>query len=156
MAAVTLDTRRRRSLWLCERGAELVEFALVFPTLLLVLGGMIDLGLLFQRYEVVTNAAREGARVAALPNYQDSDVTARVVAYMNAAGLTCPLGCASVGAATNVAMGGQCARVRTVTVRYDAPLMILGPVFSLMGGGSSKTLHATAAMRMEMAAVDCS
>jgi Flp pilus assembly protein TadG len=155
MAAVTLDTRRRRSLWLSERGAELVEFALVFPTLLLVLGGMIDLGLLFQRYEVVTNAAREGARVAALPNYQDSDVTARVGAYMTAAGLTCS-GCASVGAATNVAMGTQCARVRTVTVTYDAPLMILGPVFTLMGGGSSKTLHATAAMRMEMAAVGCS
>jgi Flp pilus assembly protein TadG len=155
MAAVTPDTRRRRDLWLCERGAELVEFALVFPMLLLVLGGMMDLGLLFQRYEVVTNAAREGARVAALPNYQDSDVIARVAAYMTAAGLTCS-GCATVSPATNVAMGSQCARVRTVTVTYNAPLMILGPVFSLMGGGSTRPLNATAAMRMEMAAVGCS
>ena len=52
-----------------ERGAELIEFALVFPTLLLVMLGIIDFGFLFQRYEVVTNAAREGARVAILPGY---------------------------------------------------------------------------------------
>ena len=146
---------RRRGLWLCERGAELVEFALVFPTLLLVLGGMMDLGFLFQRYEVVTNAAREGARVAALPNYQDADVAARVSAYMTAAGLTCS-GCVTVGAVQNVTVGSQCVRVRPVTVQYDAQLMILGPVFSLMGGGTTKTLHATSAMRMEMAAVGCS
>ncbi len=57
----------RWSLWACERGAELVEFAFVFPTLLLVMLGIIDFGFLFQRYEVVTNAAREGARVAILP-----------------------------------------------------------------------------------------
>ena len=31
--------------------------------------GIIDFGFLFQRYEVVTNAAREGARVAILPGY---------------------------------------------------------------------------------------
>jgi Flp pilus assembly protein TadG len=152
---MSTGNRRRRGLWVCERGAELVEFALVFPTLLLVLGGMMDLGFLFQRYEVVTNAAREGARVAALPKYQDSDVTARVSAYMTAAGLTCS-GCVTVGAVQNVVVGAQCARVRPVTVQYDAQLMILGPVFSLMGGGSTKTLHATSAMRMEMAAVGCS
>ncbi len=152
---MTTGTRRRRGLWICERGAELVEFALVFPTLLLVLGGMMDLGLLFQRYEVVTNAAREGARVAALPNYQNSDVQARVAAYMTAAGLTCS-GCATVGAVQTVTVGAQCVRIRPVTVTYPAQLIIIGPVFGLMGGTSSKTLTATSAMRMEVAAVGCS
>lgn len=56
-------TRRVRS----ERGAELIEFALVFPVLLLVVLGIVDFGFLFQRMEVVTNAAREGARIAVLP-----------------------------------------------------------------------------------------
>ncbi len=81
----------RRSLWACERGAELVEFAFVFPTLLLVMLGIIDFGFLFQRYEVVTNAAREGARVAILPDYEasiDANVTARVNQYLTAGGLT--------------------------------------------------------------------
>ena len=53
----------------------------MFPTLLLVMLGIIDFGFLFQRYEVVTNAAREGARVAILPGYEasiDANVTARV------------------------------------------------------------------------------
>ena len=84
----TASREPRRSLWACERGAELVEFAFVFPTLLLVMLGIIDFGFLFQRYEVVTNAAREGARVAILPGYADADVQARVNQYLSAAGLT--------------------------------------------------------------------
>ena len=65
-----------RRLWACERGAELVEFAFVFPTLLLVMLGIIDFGFLFQRYEVVTNAARERApgsqsfRATPMPTYR--------------------------------------------------------------------------------------
>ena len=43
-----------------ERGSELVEFALVFPLLLMVVLAIVDFGFMFQRYEVVTNAAREG------------------------------------------------------------------------------------------------
>jgi Flp pilus assembly protein TadG len=87
MAQIT-DLKLRRKLWTCERGAELVEFAFVFPTLLLVMLGIIDFGFLFQRYEVVTNAAREGARVAILPGYADADVQARVTQYLTAGGLT--------------------------------------------------------------------
>ena len=44
-----------------ERGAALVEFALALPMLLVVLAGIVDFGFVFQRYEVITNAAREGA-----------------------------------------------------------------------------------------------
>ena len=47
-----------------ERGAALVEFALALPLLLVVIAGIVDFGFTFQRYEVVTNAAREGARMA--------------------------------------------------------------------------------------------
>ena len=58
-----------------ERGAELVEFAIVLPLLLLVTMGIIDFGFMFQRYVVLTNAAMEGARVAVLPGYSTSDGT---------------------------------------------------------------------------------
>ena len=44
-----------------DRGSELVQLAIVLPILLLIVAGIADFGFLFQRYEVVTNAAREGA-----------------------------------------------------------------------------------------------
>jgi len=133
----------------------------VFPTLLLVLGGILDLGLLFQRYEVVTNAAREGARVSilsgvtALPAYNNGNVTSRVNAYLTAAGLT-GTSTVNVGAVQSVAVGGgHCIKVRQVTVTYDSQLIFLGPIFHLMGGGNTKTIRATSAMRIEMAAEGC-
>ena len=82
MAAMNLYRRLA-----CDKGAELVEFALVLPLLLLVMFGIMDFGLLFQRYEAVTNAAREGARIAVLPGYAQADVEARVNQYLAAAGL---------------------------------------------------------------------
>ena len=60
-----------------QAGAELVEFALVLPILLLVFGGIVDFGLLLQRQQVITNAAREGARLAVLPGYAIADVDGR-------------------------------------------------------------------------------
>jgi Flp pilus assembly protein TadG len=51
-----------------QRGAAALEFALVFPVLLLILVGIIDFGMLMSTQSVVANAAREGARTAALTN----------------------------------------------------------------------------------------
>jgi Flp pilus assembly protein TadG len=143
-----------------ERGAELVEFALILPLLLLLLLGIMDFGFLFQRYEVVTNAAREGARVAILPDYEanvSANVQARVNQYITASGLT-GSATATVGAPQTVAVGTQCMTVRLVTVTYVHNFMFVGPIVGLLGGGSftSKTLHATSAMRSEMAAQGCS
>ena len=70
-----------------ERGSELIEMALCFPLLLMVVLGIVDFGFLFQRYEVVTNAAREGARVAVLPGYSTADIQSRVDSYATAGGL---------------------------------------------------------------------
>jgi Flp pilus assembly protein TadG len=47
-----------------ERGAAAVEFALVIPVFLMLVLGTIDFGYYFFVSEVVTNAAREGARAA--------------------------------------------------------------------------------------------
>ena len=155
MAAVTVRPGRR-SLWKCERGAELVEFALVFPTLLLVMLGIMDFGFMFQRYEVLTNAAREGARVAILPGYQDADVTARVNAYLTAAGLTAPV-TVTVAAPQSLDVGGQCITVRPVTVSYNYTFMF-GSFLAFFGEPAlgTKALNATAAMRTEIAAESCS
>ena len=54
--------------------------------------GIMDFGLMFQQYEVITNAAREGARVAMLPNYNITACatcgTQRATDYVNAALIT--------------------------------------------------------------------
>ena len=55
--------------------------AIVTPILLMIIAGIFDFGMMFRAWEVVTNAAREGARVGTLPGYtaQDIDVTRRGV-----------------------------------------------------------------------------
>ena len=49
-----------------NKGQSLVETALMLPVLLLLLTGIIDFGLLFNNYLIVSNASREGARAAAI------------------------------------------------------------------------------------------
>jgi hypothetical protein len=150
----------RQSLWASERGAELVEFAFAFPLLLLVMLGIVDFGFMFQRYEVVTNAAREGARVAILPGYADADVQARVTQYLTAGGLT-GTATVTVGAAQAISVGSRCIAVRPVTVSYQNQFLFLGPILGLMGivgGGGSladKPLNATSSMRSEAPGETC-
>lgn len=48
----------------------LVEMALALPLLALIFLGIIDLGLIVREYQVLQNAAREGARYSAQPENQ--------------------------------------------------------------------------------------
>src|SRR2546422_8062605 len=48
-----------------SRGQSITEFALVLPLLLVLVGGIVDFGLIFFIGQVIQNAAREGARIAA-------------------------------------------------------------------------------------------
>ena len=66
--------RRRLARYASDKGAELIEMALVLPILLMIFAGIIDFGFMFQRYEVLTNAAREGARMGTLPGYSQADI----------------------------------------------------------------------------------
>jgi hypothetical protein len=63
-----------------ERGAIIVEFALVLPLLLVLLFGIIEFGLLFYNKQVLTNACREGAR-AGIAQSVDSEITSIVEGY---------------------------------------------------------------------------
>lgn len=49
-----------------ERGATIVEMAIVLPLLLLLIIGMLELGLAFRSFLTVSAAARDGSRVASL------------------------------------------------------------------------------------------
>jgi len=134
-----------------ERGAELIEFALVLPLLLLLIAGVVDFGMMFQSYEVVTNAAREGARVGVLPGYNVPDVQARVNAYLGASGLTG----ARTTTVTNVPVttGAGTFTARSVTVAYTYTFAVLGIAAPLFGGNFGNIqLNAVSVMRTETAA----
>jgi hypothetical protein len=140
-----------------ESGAELVEFALVLPLLLLVFGGIVDFGLLLQRQQVVTNAAREGARLAILPGYSLADVRARVTQFVRE-GLNSPSAAPTTDMSTVTLTPGsgppfQAARIE---VRLGDRFLILGPILSLAGGNGGAfgeiVLSANTTMRIETSA----
>ena len=65
-----------------ERGAVLVEFAIVLPVLLMLVFGIIQWSIYFNRQQGLQAAAREGARVAALPQSTQSDIKAKVISAL--------------------------------------------------------------------------
>ena len=151
MAPLTPFRRVVRS----ERGAELIEFALVFPLLLMVVLGIVDFGFLFQRLEVVTNAAREGARMRVLPGYSDTDVTNRVVAYIQSGGLPTTGGNPTVTISDSpitydAGPPAKTIAAKKVVVVYYHNYLFLGPIASWFGGAfSSVPLTGVSTMRNE-------
>jgi Flp pilus assembly protein TadG len=156
----TLRTRARR-----DGGQAVIELALTLPLLLLVLMGIFDFGFQFQRYEVVTNAAREGARIGVLPEYGPADAEKRALDYLLAGGIsgagstTCPPSSAirkCVDAVVeNVTITGtspaKTVQQIRVTVMYDYEYTFVGPIMSLFGGSSLGTvrMQAVSTMRLE-------
>ncbi|MEQ1897738.1 MAG: TadE/TadG family type IV pilus assembly protein [Vicinamibacterales bacterium] len=138
-----------RRLWLrSAHGAELIEFIIVFPILMLLLAGIFDFGMLLRNYEVVTNAAREGARVAILDGYAAADVDARVNQYLQSAGLA---GSHSVAVATvPITTGAGTMTARSVTLNYFYQFVTLSGIAPFFGGSfGSLPLRAVSVMRTE-------
>lgn len=57
-----------------ESGAAALEFALVVPILLLLVMGIIEFGFMFQAQLALTHAAREGARLASVDQFDAAQV----------------------------------------------------------------------------------
>lgn len=51
-----------------QHGSAIVEFALVLPILLLLLGGVYGIGRAYAQYETLTKATRDGARLLSISN----------------------------------------------------------------------------------------
>lgn len=69
-----------------ESGQAMVEFALVLPALLLVVLGIIQFGVLFNNYLALTDAARVGARQAAVSRQGADPIAATTSRVRRAAG----------------------------------------------------------------------
>ena len=66
------------------RGVAAVEFAVVAPILFLLIFGMIDVGRALMVQNLLTNAARDGARAASLDGVTAVDVEAQVTSFLAA------------------------------------------------------------------------
>jgi Flp pilus assembly protein TadG len=69
---------RRRSPRHDERGAAAVEFAMILPLLIVLVFGIVQFSIAYNRQQGLHAAAREGARIASLPNTTQSEITDRV------------------------------------------------------------------------------
>ena len=138
-----------------DRGAAIVEVALTLPLLLLVSVGIFEFGRAYQTWQVLTNAAREGARIAVLPNSSDSSVRTRVVDYMQTGQLPEATDATiEITHDESIDLGGAGSSTGSqVTVRYPFSFIVLQPVARLVvpGGslGSPIVMAASAMMRNE-------
>ena len=150
-----------------ERGVTIVEAAIFLIAFFMLILGVIELGRFLSMRQVLTNAAREGARFAVAPITQTntlpdvSEVTTRVNGFLSAAGvtgatvtMTCPLlvaeSCTSNNASMTVTTTG--AGGTTVTTTYTE-VTVTKPfsVVTVPGFFSALTINRTgrAMMRRE-------
>lgn len=138
----------------CARGAALIETAVTLPLLLFISISIIEFGRAYQAWQVLTNAAREGARVAVLPGTTDDAVTGRVKAYLQAGQLDAASSATvAIDRNTTISIGTGTATASRVEVDYPFTFMVLQPVAQLVVKGSTVggplTMSASATMRNE-------
>ncbi len=134
-----------------ERGQSLVEFCLIIPIFLLLVFAIVDFGMGLYSWITVTNAAREGARLATVGGNHDA-IEARVrdtAGNLDNENLTvdienCVSGCATTG---------DPGESVSVTVDYEYHLITpLSNVLDLITGGDigpTLTFESTSEMRLE-------
>jgi len=98
-----------------EGGSAVVEFALVLPMLLLVALALVQVGLLARDELLLVQAARAGARAAAV---DPDDAVVRDAAVRSAPGLD------PARVAVEVRRSGERGQPVTVVVVYEAPVQI--------------------------------
>ena len=139
-----------------DRGQAMIETAIVLPILLLVSVSIFEIGRAYQTAQVLTNAAREGARVAVMPGTKVADVQQLVKDYLKNGQLG-GYASATVTVDQNMVLpiGTGNASASQVVVSYPFSFMVLNPVAKLVvknstTGGSGIILSGKAEMRNEV------
>lgn len=120
-----------------DRGQSIVEFALVVPLLLLLLVGIIEFGRLWMTMNVLTGAAREGVRIAAVTAPDEDRVINTVQNYLISANLS---------GSTITVSGPNASSEVTVTVQLNYDTIFFG---FIPGLSSSFQLTRSATMHWE-------
>ena len=142
---VPLRSARRARRGDPRRGQALVEFALVIPILLLLLLGVVDFARAWNVYEVLTDAAREGAREAVVDNGKsEAEIRTIVRSAAGRAGIALP--------DTDITITGMTdgrGQPTTVRIQYVYRLKWVGAVLALAQGDRNLTFVTQSVMRNE-------
>jgi len=132
----------------------MVETAITIPILLMMMVGIFEVGRAYETWQVLTNAAREGARMAVTPSSTEAITTALIRQYMadgqlgNSATAT-----VVVDKTSTINAGGTPVSASLVTVDYPFEFIMLQPVVRLVAPGTTAggpiTMRATSIMRNE-------
>jgi Flp pilus assembly protein TadG len=125
-----------------DRGAAAVEFALLLPLLMLLVFGIVDFGRALNAQVTLTQAAREGARMAALgePNVVSSTQAA-------ATGLS-PVSVTVTSCPTGAAAGTNAVVQVSYSFSFVTPVAAIASIFG-SSFGSTMTLTAQGVMPCE-------
>ncbi len=119
-----------------------MEFAVVAPVLFLLIFGMIEFGRMVMVQQVLTNASREGARIAVLDGATTSDATTAVQNYLAGASVSGATVTVTPNPPSSAGYGEPV--TVTVSVGFDQVSWLPAPMF--LGG---RQLTASSVMRRE-------
>ena len=154
--------KRRKRLWravrTARRGGAVVEMAVVTPLLLMILLGTIEFGYVFMMEQSITNAARDGCRMASLSgNITDADIQARVQQAMAPTGLNVTTSMITITHATQanpVVQVGVKVPYKDVTLLGVLPSGLFRGFFNKDGASAgdidTKTIGSTCSMHKEV------
>lgn len=113
-----------------EKGTSAVEFAIILPILVMLVFGIIQFGLVFNKYIAITHAAREGVRLAAVGLYEENPIlfeqkikdSAPTVEIISV-GVTNPPGVIKIGNPVTVTVTGESFSIKIPLVgQWSIPL----------------------------------
>jgi Flp pilus assembly protein TadG len=136
-----------------QRGAALLEAAITIPLILLISVAIFEFGRAFQTWQVLTNAAREGARMAVINGTTDEQIRTRVRDYLDSGGLALARSTdVNVQVVRDVPFGQS--NASQITINYPFNFMVLNPIVRLVVPGSDTgagplSMGASALMRNE-------
>ncbi len=122
-----------------QRGSTMVEFALVAPVLILLVMGIMEFGRLFQVWLVVTHAAREGGRYAAVGK-SSSEVRTQVIAASPSL---------DTGLLSITTQNAQGPSGTSVTVQVSYPVTMVTPLIGDLLPQNPYAVQSTVVMRLE-------
>lgn len=129
-----------------ERGVAAAEFALLLPVLLTILFGIIEFGMIMYSREIVTNAAREGARAGIVqgpPKRTVGEISSIAQNYLTSTGV-------NPANVTFTVTGAGLVNPNSLTVQATYPYNFLIPYLPMVVGiPNPLTIQTQVVMRHE-------
>lgn len=123
-----------------DGGQSLVEFVLVLPILLVLIFGIIEFANAWRTSQIITNTAREAARIIILPDSGSSAGQTAAKQRLNASGLDATKATINIYDCTGASCAGK---LDSVTIQYPYSFQFFGPVMNLMCGSGCSSQYGT-------------